>query len=96
MQVHEGALKIDWFILTHEPMENPAGEYYNLAGHIHPGVHLSGKGRQSITLPCFYFGQHQGILPAFGSFTGLAMINPKVNDQVFAIADGKILNLNKR
>lgn len=93
MQVHEGELKIGPFVLTHEPVMTPTDNYYNLAGHIHPGVHLSGKGRQSLTLPCFYFGEHQGIMPAFGSFTGLATISPKKEDKIFVIAEGKILKI---
>jgi metallophosphoesterase superfamily enzyme len=64
---------------------------YNLAGHIHPGVNLVGRGRQSLTLPCFYFGSRQGFLPAFGMFTGLARIAPKKDDKVFVVADNKIM-----
>ena len=93
MHVYEGELKIGPFTLTHEPMETPGDESYNLAGHIHPGIHLSGKGRQSLTLPCFYFGEHQGIMPAFGSFTGLATITPSKSDKIFVIAEGKILKV---
>ncbi len=95
VQVHEGPLKIGSFILTHEPMENNGTDFYNIAGHIHPGVHLSGKGRQSLTLPCFYFGARQAILPAFGSFTGLARITPQKTDQIFVVADGKILKVDQ-
>ena len=91
MHVHEGELRIGKFIFTHEPLEKPTGDFYNIAGHIHPGVHLFGRGRQSLTLPCFYFGKQQGIMPAFGSFTGLAKIHPKKEDQIFVIAEGKIL-----
>jgi len=93
LKVHEGALKIGPFIFTHEPLEEPEGDVYTIAGHIHPGVHLTSNARQSLTLPCFYFGKHQGILPAFGSFTGLAKINPKKEDQIFVIAEGKILKI---
>ena len=93
MQVHEASLKIGPFELTHEPAPNLSPNYYNIAGHIHPGVHLFGKGRQSLTLPCFHFGEHQGIMPAFGSFTGLATISPKREDNIFVIAEGKILKI---
>ena len=95
MRVHKRELKIGPFMLTHEPLENSRDDFYNIAGHIHPGVHLSGKGRQSLTLPCFYFGKHQGIIPAFGSFTGLAKISPKKDDRIFVIADGKILKVDQ-
>lgn len=84
-------LSIGPFIFTHHPMETIPENVYNISGHIHPGVYLKGKGRQSITLPCFYFGLRQGFLPAFGSFTGLALIKPKKEDKVFVVADNKIM-----
>lgn len=84
-------LHIEKFLLTHHLVEEVPEGWYNLAGHIHPGVRLQGKGRQAITLPCFYFGDRQGILPAFGMFTGLARIEPKKEEKVFVIADNKII-----
>ena len=91
MLVHPDHLIVDKLRLTHEPMEEPSEEYYNLAGHIHPGAQLLGKGRQALTLPCFYFGKRQGILPAFGSFTGFVKIPVMKEDRVFVIAEGKII-----
>jgi metallophosphoesterase superfamily enzyme len=82
------------FILTHHPLEEVAPGYYNLAGHIHPGVCLYGKGRQAMTLPCFYFGRQQALLPAFGVFTGLAKIRTYKNDKVFVIVEDKILDVS--
>jgi len=34
------------------------------------------------------------LMPAFGSFTGLARVGIKKEDRVFAIADGKVLDLD--
>lgn len=79
------------FVFTHHPLEEMEPGYYNLAGHIHPGVSLRGKGRQTLTLPCFYFGRNQALLPAFGVFTGLARIKPVRNDKVFVIIEDKIM-----
>ena len=84
-------LQLGPFLFTHHPLEIIPNGLYNLAGHIHPGVSLYGKGRQAMTLPCFYFGRYQGLLPAFGMFTGLARITPKKEDKVFVVADNKIL-----
>jgi DNA ligase-associated metallophosphoesterase len=84
-------LTIGPFLFTHHPLEAIPEHAYNIAGHIHPGVLLRGKGRQSVTLPCFYFGARQGYLPAFGSFTGLARIAPKKEDKIFVVADNKII-----
>lgn len=86
-------LQLGPFLLTHHPLEDYAGELYNLSGHVHPGARLTGKGRQSLMLPCFYFGKRQGLLPAFGAFTGLARIVPKKDDQVFIIVENKILKV---
>ena len=87
-------LLLEGFIFTHHPLEAIAEGHYNIAGHIHPGVTLRGRGRQSLTLPCFYFGAQQGLLPAFGAFTGLAKIHPKKDDQVYVIADEKVMACN--
>jgi len=95
IQVYDELL-IDNFIFTHHPMEVVPEQYYNLAGHIHPGVHLRGRGRQALTLPCFCFGANQGILPAFGMFTGLAAIRPKKDDKVFAIVEEKVMEINSQ
>ncbi len=82
------------FRFTHEPLEEVATALYNLCGHVHPGVRLHGNGRQSLRLPCFYFGERQGILPAFGSFTGLAILSVNRGDQVFGIADAEVIPLS--
>jgi DNA ligase-associated metallophosphoesterase len=95
MKVHREELRIGDLWLTHIPVENPSEEIYNLSGHIHPGARLLGKGRQALLLPCFHFGKHQGILPAFGSFTGLYPVRVTKGDQVFVIADGEVIEAGK-
>lgn len=80
--------------LTHEPQDELKNGYYNLAGHIHPGITLKGKGRQKMTLPCFYFGINNGLLPAFGYFTGKAIIKIEKKSDIFAIAEDKIFRIN--
>ncbi len=87
-------LQINRFLFTHHPLNDIPPNVYNLAGHIHPGVRLDGRGKQSIMLACFYFGKWQGLLPAFGMFTGLARIEPRRDDNVFVIVDDKILNVS--
>jgi DNA ligase-associated metallophosphoesterase len=87
-------LRIGKFLLTHHPLEEVPEETYNIAGHIHPGVSLRGKGRQSLTLPCFYFGRNQALLPAFGKFTGLARIAPRKEDKVYIVAENKVMSVS--
>jgi uncharacterized protein len=81
-----------WWI-THHPVNDPPSGLYNLAGHIHPGVRLSGAGKQTLRLPCFYFGQKQGILPAFGTFTGTAQIPVKKGDRIYVIAADQVIKV---
>jgi DNA ligase-associated metallophosphoesterase len=93
IKVHD-KLMIGSFLLTHHPMEEVPQDVYNISGHLHPGVHMKGRGKQSIMLPCFYFGVQQAILPAFGLFTGLARIAPKKNDKVFVVADNSVMDVS--
>lgn len=84
---------IDTFLLTHEP-EDRAG-YFNFCGHIHPGVILQGSGKQHLRLPCFFKQPLQLILPAFGSFTGLYILEPSKEDAVFVIGDGEVIAISR-
>lgn len=84
-------LNIPPFSFTHIPEE---AELYNIAGHIHPAVRLKGKARQSIRVPCYFFGQQNAILPAFGNFTGTAKINIQKTDLVFVVAENKVIKIN--
>ena len=93
LEVCEEALNWGPFSFTHHPLDLvPAGQY-NLAGHIHPSVRLRGRGRQRLRLPCFYFGERQGILPAFGSFTGMGEVEVQNRDRVFVIAEDRVISV---
>lgn len=78
-------------LFTHEPTLRDG--YYNVSGHLHPAVMLSGKARQHLRLPCFYFGKNGGILPAFGSFTGTKTIKPSPGERVFVIANQQVVEV---
>jgi uncharacterized protein len=79
------------FIFYHEQNKTIENILYQISGHIHPGVRLNGKGKQSAAFPCFYFGKRNALLPAFGNFTGHVSILPNENDQVFIILNDKII-----
>ena len=74
------------FFFTHFPTAHDSR--FVFCGHIHPGVKLKGAGLQRLSLPCFYQSQNQLILPAFGAFTGLHLLQAKEGDRVF-VATGK-------
>ncbi len=92
LEYHPNGLRLDPFYLSHEPLEEFEG--YNLCGHIHPGVRLRGTGRQSLRLACFHFSPRQGILPAFGEFTGFHTLKVRKTDRVFVITDDRVIGIN--
>ena len=94
-EIHS-TLLISPFLFVHDKKdyEFPPEGVYVLSGHIHPAVRLRGKARQSLLLSCFSFGKNAAILPAFGKFTGLAMVNPREGENVFAIVNNQLLSLS--
>ncbi|MEL7531633.1 MAG: ligase-associated DNA damage response endonuclease PdeM [Bacteroidota bacterium] len=95
LQVYRESLRLGNFELRHEPLADTEfiHDAYVLCGHIHPGVRLQGAGKQRLRLPCFHFMERQGILPAFGQFTGLAICYPEAQDHVFVIAEGEVIEI---
>jgi DNA ligase-associated metallophosphoesterase len=79
------------FLACHLPVEPRTG--YALCGHIHPGVRLGGVAEASARLPCFVIGPRRAILPAFGGFTGLAMIRATPGETRVAIAGTRLFVL---
>lgn len=77
------------FVLRHEPRSSAEG--YTLAGHLHPAVVVNGPAMQRERLPCFLVRPDLAVLPAFGSFTGMASVIPEPGDQIFVVADSEVL-----
>lgn len=88
-------LEIDNFLFIHNPNEPLSSDFNKtiVAGHIHPGISIKGKGRQSLRFPCFLFSEERVLLPAFGEFTGLHTIKPNEDEQVYAVVEGSIIEL---
>lgn len=85
------------FLMLHHPLSEHAleqAEGYVFCGHIHPGVSLSGRARQHITLPCFAFGLKQVILPSFGKFTGKVAIRHCGHDRIFGVLNDKVIAIH--
>jgi len=80
------------FVFQHFP--RPSEDGYTLAGHLHPAIRVHGPAAQSATLPCFWFTESFGVLPAFGSLTGTAKIKREPNDRVFGIAGGEVIEVD--
>lgn len=82
-------IKIGKIILSHEPLEND--KLFNIHGHVHPGILIKGKAKQSLKFPCFYFTKNYVILPAFSSFCGLKIMENRKAEAIFIIANNKII-----
>ncbi len=68
-------------------------QHYYFSGHIHPGVVLRTGTRQSVCLPCYYFGKDYAVLPAFSAFTGVYPVTPKKGDCVFAVIKDNVMRV---
>ncbi|AHL76239.1 DEAD/DEAH box helicase [Stutzerimonas stutzeri] len=76
------------FALQHEP--DPHATHHVLAGHLHPALRLSGRGRQSLRLPCFCIGERVSLLPAFGDFTGMMEIDANAGRRLYVVGDNSV------
>ena len=87
-------LEVQDIYFIHDAEDKPAVlSSYVLSGHIHPGVRMVGYGRQSLRLPCFYFGAEVAVLPAFSEFTGTYTMEREPAAEVFVIAERKVLRV---
>ena len=92
IEVVDEPLALGPFALCHHP--RPVPGRYVLAGHWHPCVSVTGRAFERLRLPCFWFGDDSGavpqaavgVLPAFGSFTGMHRIEPRAGDRIFPVA----------
>jgi len=77
----------------HSQLEEEDKNLYAFTGHMHPGIHIRGQGRQSLTFPCFYFAKDFCVLPAFSRFTGTFNVKPVKGETVFAVVQDSIMQL---
>ena len=77
------------FVFAHNFVKLKENEF-SISGHIHPGFVLHGKGRQSITLPCFYKKKNTLIMPAFGRLTGLAHMPFSKDAEIFVLTEDAV------
>jgi len=91
VEVAAEPLALPPFLACHRPRTPTSG--YALCGHVHPGVRISGRGGESLRLPCFVLGQRRALLPAFGRLTGLAVEAVAPGDLVVAVAGARLFRL---
>ena len=78
------------FYFTHE---KETSGLYNISGHVHPAVRLKGRAKQGLTIPCFYFSENFGMIPAFGEFTGTFKIKPLKGDRIYGVTKEEVIAL---
>lgn len=92
IEVFDEPLRLGPLALCHHP--RPVAGAYVLAGHWHPCVGVGGRANEYLRLPCFWMGDADveavGVLPAFGSFTGMHPIARRERDRIFAIAGSSV------
>ena len=94
IHVHNDAFVINQFSFVHDiakPVPDFTNGQFYFSGHVHPCVTISGKAKQSLRFPCFYFNKNYSILPAFSYFTGGYGINAAKGDNVFAIVEKELM-----
>lgn len=90
--VAENFYKINNIAFVHDAAQLTDAAY-TFSGHIHPGVLIKGLGRQNLRFPCFHFSPLVCTLPAFGSFTGLAVLKQTKKDTVYAIVEETVVKV---
>lgn len=78
--------------VIHDPA-HASGERLHLSGHWHPVVRIPDGRRTSLRLPCFLYRNSTLVLPAFGSFTGGAILSPAPDDRVFVALREQVVEL---
>jgi uncharacterized protein len=94
IQAFDEPLRHGALAFCHHP--HPVAGAYVLAGHLHPCVSVGGRAHDWHRLPCFWFSQQVGVLPAFGAFTGMQTIRVKQGERVFAAAAHRVFELQPK
>lgn len=91
IQPFDEPLPLRGLALCHHP--RPVAGAFVLAGHLHPCVSIGGRAHDWHRLPCFWFSDRVGVLPAFGAFTGMQAIRVRTGERVFAAAPDRVFEL---
>jgi len=93
IKIYEPSYCLGPFCFIHDAPKCNEKELYPISGHIHPGVSITGKAKQRLKFPCFYFGNSYALLPAFSLFTGLYNIYPKADERIFAVTPKNVVEV---
>ena len=93
IEVRPGQVAAPPFVLAHHPEKHVDG--YTLSGHVHPGVTVRDGWRRH-RLPAFVFDRDVGMLPAFGTLTGLHDVERAVGRRIVAVTPAGLLPIGER
>lgn len=80
--------------IVHDPAD-AEGQDFHLCGHHHPVVKIPDGKRTWLRFPCFHNPGNRLVLPAFGTFTGGAVIHPGTDDRIFVALRDQVIELPK-
>lgn len=83
------SLNMEGFLFSHEKTKNEKC-IFQFYGHTHPGVKINGAGKAVIKLACFAQKGNTLMLPAFGTLTGLHIIDKKEFHHIYIITSDKV------
>lgn len=84
------------FDFVHDPIDFRSQDSpgrIGVAGHLHPAIRLSGKAKQQLHLPGWWFQANPQtlVMPNFGSFTGSSVVKIKAQDQFWVCTKQSVM-----
>lgn len=79
------------FRFRHHPEADE--KHFTFAGHLHPGYVLA-QGGDRLRLPVLWLRPEMAVLPAFGRFTGTALVQPRRGDRLLAFGGDAPVDLS--
>lgn len=86
-------LKVENILFSHDDTTHTQDQFL-ICGHLHPGFILKGKGKQRLRLPCLWKSANKAVLPAYGEFTGLFLVEPNKHDTIYIISNSRIIPIS--
>ncbi|MDM1296409.1 ligase-associated DNA damage response endonuclease PdeM [Sphingobacterium sp. N143] len=91
---HSDQFELMQIHFQHQPSSD--NTFFNISGHIHPGISILLPPKKQLRLPCFWVSEKQIILPAFSKFTGLDSREMPATYCCYAIQDDLLLPITNR
>ena len=92
MEIQSSSYVLGDFWLSHEPEELEG--FYNLCGHLHPGVRMRDKAGCTHKSKAFWVTPSKLVLPAFGTTTSMTTMPTKPNDMLYICANNGIFPIS--